>query len=155
MKVKNPLSSQWLWPIILAPLEVPPPLSRMKHFVTSSKSEVKQYLSKLIAFSYKHAMFVLLIWFPKMPTFQFDTYNKTPLINAQCRSMPVNVSQCRSMIWFSPVFYWCLDPALIGIERHFGSMPWFWSALIGIGHWLRESCYTMLVSNIPRIMVHL
>ena len=41
----------------------------------SSKLEVKQYLSKLIAFSYKHAMFVLLILFPKMPMFQFDVYN--------------------------------------------------------------------------------
>ena len=28
----------------------------------------------------------------------------------------------------------------IGIERHFGSMSWFWSTLIGIGHWSRGSC---------------
>ena len=28
---------------------------------------------------------------------------------------------------------------LIGIERYFGSMPGFWSALISIGHWSRES----------------
>ncbi len=35
-----------------------------------------------------------------------------------------------------------IDPNVdqIGIERHFGSMPWFWSALIGIGHWSGESC---------------
>ncbi len=44
---------------------------------------------------------------------------------SQCRSIPINADQCRSMI---------------GIERHFGSMPWFWSALIGIGHWSDESC---------------
>ena len=47
------------------------------------------------------------------------------------------------------MFQWCLDPALrgidlnwlaiIGIERHFGSMPWFELALIGIGHWSGES----------------
>ncbi len=45
------------------------------------------------------------------------------LINAdQCRSIPTNSSQCRS--------------ALRDIERHFGSMPCFWSALIGIDrHW--------------------
>ncbi len=51
---------------------------------------------------------------------------KTPSINAQCRSMPIkimaliqNASQCR----------------LIGIDRNrstLGSMPEFWSALIGI-----------------------
>ncbi len=34
---------------------------------------------------------------------------------SQCRSIPINADQFRSIL-------------LIGIERHFGSMPWFWSA---------------------------
>ncbi len=60
---------------------------------------------------------------------------RTPPINAQYRSMPIkimaliqNVSQCRS---------------LIGIDRNWsplGSMPEFWSTLIGIGHWSRKPC---------------
>ncbi len=62
---------------------------------------------------------------------------------SQCLSIPLNARSSR----IDPVmFYWCLDPALrgidqnwstlIGIKRHFGLMPWFWSALIGIDrHW--------------------
>ena len=55
-------------------------------------------------------------------------------------------------MWINSDPFWFreADPALMGIERnwsvlignerHFGSMPWFWSALIHIGHWPRESC---------------
>ncbi len=68
--------------------------------------------------------------------------------SSQFLSIPMNADQCQSMP-DQLMFYWCLDPALIdidrnweelggidrhwstmiGIERHFGSMPWFWS------HW--------------------
>ncbi len=43
---------------------------------------------------------------------------------------------------------------MIGIERHFGSMPWFWSALIGIDrHWamiegvLNTTCLYIFLSE--------
>ncbi len=70
-------------------------------------------------------------------------------INAnQLQSIAINVNQCQIkqnwsdidvllMPWSGIDRNW---EELIGIERHFGSMPWFWYALIGIGHWLRESC---------------
>ena len=74
-------------------------------------------------------------------------------INAdQCRSMPINSYQCRIKQ------NWCFTGALIrhwsamiGIERHFRSMPWFWSALIGIGHWLGESWYMSLCKLVGNI----
>ena len=67
-------------------------------------------------------------------------YGRTPPINAQC-PMLINANQNSA-----------IDPnadqsALIGIERHFGSMPWFWSALIGIGQWSRESWYGFIVQT--------
>ena len=46
----------------------------------------------------------------------------------QCRSMPINPDHCRSMQISSSqflMFYWCLDPALIGID-------WQWSVLSDI-----------------------
>ncbi len=67
----------------------------------------------------------------------------------QFLSMPINARSSRIDWQFLLTFYWCLDPALIGIdrhweeligidrnwsaminiERHFRLMPWFWSAL--------------------------
>ena len=80
---------------------------------------------------------------------------------SQCRFLPINSSQCRSMpdqgtskTLVMPINAGSilLDPALIRIERNWSeligidrnwmtlvSMPEFWSTLIGIGHWSRES----------------
>ena len=60
----------------------------------------------------------------------------TPSINAQCRSKFWHWSQCRSI----PINADRFLSESIGIERRFESMPWFWLALIGIGHWSKESC---------------
>ncbi len=64
-------------------------------------------------------------------------------INADhCWSLPINTDQCRSMSINAGSIL--LDLALIGIERNWstlGSMPEFWSALIGIWHWSGESCH--------------
>ncbi len=67
---------------------------------------------------------------------QHFVLGRTPLINAQCPSMPINANQNS-----------CIGPNVDqfrSIGRHFGSMPWIWLALIGIGHWSRESCMGVL-----------
>ncbi len=59
---------------------------------------------------------------------------RTPLIHARCRSKSWHWSEMSLERNWSE---------LIGIDRNWttlGSMPEFWSALIGIGHWSRESC---------------
>ncbi len=101
--------------------------------------------------------------------FVLDTHHKTPSINAQCLSMPINADQnhgidqkclsmpiiadqcqsiqinsshCRSMpdqCISKTLVNWS---ALIAIDWNWstsGSMPEFWSTLIGIGHWSGES----------------
>ncbi len=63
------------------------------------------------------------------------------------RSMP-NADQCRSQSWHWSEMSLNADhcrnwSALIGIDRHWDQCQDFdrhWSALIGIGHWSRESC---------------
>ncbi len=62
------------------------------------------------------------------------TVVRTPSINAQCRSMPINADQIHG------IDLKCLSMPII--ERTWstlGSMPEFWSALIGIRHWSGES----------------
>ncbi len=51
-----------------------------------------------------------------------------------------NVDQFRLMPINSDQFYWCLDPALRGIDRHWEAFRINAMILIGIGHWSRESC---------------
>ncbi len=52
-----------------------------------------------------------------------DQYRSKFLHWSQCRSMPISANQ----FWSIPLNrHW---EELIGIERQFGSMPWFWSAL--------------------------
>ena len=47
---------------------------------------------------------------------EYCSYHKTPLINAQCWSIPINARSSRiDRHW----------EELIGNDRHFGSMPWF------------------------------
>ncbi len=74
----------------------------------------------------------------------------------QC-PMPINADQNHG-----------IDPKCLGIDRHWlGSMPVFRSALIGIGHWSRESCkmnvwnssiwvlqlfYIFLIWNFPTVL---
>ncbi len=89
-----------------------------------------------------------------MPTLFYSGLPRCPMpIKAdQCQLKFCLWSQCRSI---TPLV-WCIDSftnvllmpwfgidrhwqELIDIERHFRSMPWFWLALIGIGHWSRES----------------
>ena len=65
---------------------------------------------------------------------------------SQCQSLPIIADQCRSIPLNSSQF----REELIGIDRNWstlGSMPEFWLALIGIGHWSRESC-TLLIGSI-------
>ncbi len=57
----------------------------------------------------------------------------TPLSRENIRSLSIN-GQCRSMSIKFLALIQCRS-----ILRHFGSMPWFWSALICIGHWSGES----------------
>ncbi len=65
-----------------------------------------------------------------------STDGRTPPINAQCRSMPLKI--------MALIRNWS---ALIGIDRHWDHMDQcqnfdrHWLALIGIGHWSRESWY--------------
>ncbi len=55
--------------------------------------------------------------------------------------MPVNSDQCRSI----PINW----SELISIERNFGSMPWFWSALTGTDrHW------TLLIQGVLLYILH-
>ncbi len=101
-------------------------------------------------------------------------YFRTPLINVQCQSMPIkimvlirNTSQCRSM----PINadqnhgngrHWSHWLAVIGNDRYWsasGSISGFWSVLIGIGHWYRESWYFIgkldltLLSLVPKFLI--
>ena len=61
--------------------------------------------------------------------------------SSRCRSMPINSDQ-----WRSSRPKWRVGGSLANtmIGRHFGSMQWFWSALIGIGHWSGESCIQVM-----------
>ncbi len=63
----------------------------------------------------------------------------------QCQSITIkiafiepNADQFQSL----PIFTNALLMPRSGIERYFGSLPGFWLALIGIGHW--ESCISWL-----------
>ena len=55
---------------------------------------------------------------------------------SQCRSMPINSSQWSTLRRIERNW-----SAMIDIDRYFGSMPEFWSVLIGIGQWMRESWF--------------
>ncbi len=61
--------------------------------------------------------------------------NRLALLSGLSRSMPYSDRHWSKLISIGRQW---------SALRHFGSMPWFWSALIGTGHWSRESCITVL-----------
>ncbi len=74
------------------------------------------------------------------------------LINcSQCKSMSINANQCQTKAFNINITYVPINAnqcqitsAWCGIDRHWstlGSMPEVWWALIGIGHWSRDSWY--------------
>ncbi len=70
---------------------------------------------------------------------------------SQCRSIPINADQFRSI----PINWLRGHIPVIGIERHFGSMPWFWSALIDIDrHWamIKGVLIILLIANSVTIL---
>ncbi len=66
--------------------------------------------------------------------------------SSQCWSMPINARSSRVVMYgqFLLMFYWTLDPALIGIERN-------WSELMGKDwHWKTSQINVMILIGIDR-----